>query len=444
MTEEEVVDNLGTIARSGTAGFVEKLKNAEDADAPDLIGQFRGGLLLQLHGGRRGHRAHPQRRARRPHRALAQQGRGHLRGGAARGRRGPPAPRHLGHPARARRRLGRLRRRQQAQRHRAQALQLPALAHPCCGRQGQPSHRPVGRASQPGERRRGQPVLQVHRHRLARPRPPHPRLGGLPHPVQRPALRALRSPVRSVRPLRPPRAPALRASGAHHRARPRPAARVAAVPTRCGRLRRHQAQRVPGDGAEDPGGTENPQGPGKQGAAGAEEARQGRRQRDLRRPVAQLRHLPEGRPLPRPRRLRRQAASPAPVQRRVPRRRRRPHQPRAISQRQAPRPGHHLVHRRPHPRGLPCQPAPRGLPQEGLGRAAPHRAGRRVLHPGAHRVRRGAHQEHHPRRDRPGRRRRHREGRRHRPRTLAQRSAGRSGQRRAQQWSPHRLSRRPW
>ena len=38
MTEEEVVGNLGTIAKSGTRAFLEQVKDA--ADAPKLIGQF--------------------------------------------------------------------------------------------------------------------------------------------------------------------------------------------------------------------------------------------------------------------------------------------------------------------------------------------------------------------------------------------------------------------
>jgi molecular chaperone HtpG len=38
MTEEEVVSNLGTIAKSGTRAFLDQVKEA--ADAPKLIGQF--------------------------------------------------------------------------------------------------------------------------------------------------------------------------------------------------------------------------------------------------------------------------------------------------------------------------------------------------------------------------------------------------------------------
>jgi molecular chaperone HtpG len=43
MTEEEVVENIGTIARSGTKAFMENMKKGE-TDNPDLIGQFGVGF----------------------------------------------------------------------------------------------------------------------------------------------------------------------------------------------------------------------------------------------------------------------------------------------------------------------------------------------------------------------------------------------------------------
>ena len=42
MNEDELVENLGTIARSGTGNFIESLK--DDKDAPSLIGQFGVGF----------------------------------------------------------------------------------------------------------------------------------------------------------------------------------------------------------------------------------------------------------------------------------------------------------------------------------------------------------------------------------------------------------------
>jgi molecular chaperone HtpG len=46
MTQEEVMENIGTIAKSGTAGFLEMLEQAKNADmlTPELIGQFGVGF----------------------------------------------------------------------------------------------------------------------------------------------------------------------------------------------------------------------------------------------------------------------------------------------------------------------------------------------------------------------------------------------------------------
>src|SRR5436305_13195546 len=44
MSRETIVENLGTIARSGTRALLESLKQADVKARPELIGQFGGGL----------------------------------------------------------------------------------------------------------------------------------------------------------------------------------------------------------------------------------------------------------------------------------------------------------------------------------------------------------------------------------------------------------------
>ena len=46
MTHDEVMENIGTIAKSGTASFVEMLDQAQNAEmlTPELIGQFGVGF----------------------------------------------------------------------------------------------------------------------------------------------------------------------------------------------------------------------------------------------------------------------------------------------------------------------------------------------------------------------------------------------------------------
>ena len=50
MSEAEVIEHLGTIAKSGTKSFLEKLTGEQSKDA-QLIGQFGVRFLRQLHGG---------------------------------------------------------------------------------------------------------------------------------------------------------------------------------------------------------------------------------------------------------------------------------------------------------------------------------------------------------------------------------------------------------
>jgi heat shock protein beta len=44
MTKQQLVENLGTIAKSGTSNFVEKIKEAQASNSNDMIGQFGVGF----------------------------------------------------------------------------------------------------------------------------------------------------------------------------------------------------------------------------------------------------------------------------------------------------------------------------------------------------------------------------------------------------------------
>src|SRR6478752_3363852 len=48
MSREAIVENLGTIARSGTRAFLEGLKQAEVQNRPELIGQFGVGFYASF------------------------------------------------------------------------------------------------------------------------------------------------------------------------------------------------------------------------------------------------------------------------------------------------------------------------------------------------------------------------------------------------------------
>ena len=194
MTRDEVVDLIGTLAKSGTAELRQQLREAKDsgglrgADRP-----VRHRFLLDLHGGRRGRAAHPQGRRKRGH-PVGVQRRGHLH---HRGRRRRAAG-HGGHAApqaRGRRgRAARLHRRRGRSGSWSRSTPTSSPGPSGCRSSDRPRrprkaandrHRrnrdaqldegAVGQAARRGLRRGVQGVLQAHRARLGRPARDHPR-----------------------------------------------------------------------------------------------------------------------------------------------------------------------------------------------------------------------------------------------------------------------------
>lgn len=229
MTRDDLVELIGTIAKSGTAGMLEKIKESQDAaTAESLIGQFGVGfysafmvadkvtLCTRRAGDRHGHPVGVRRR-------------GHLR----RPGRRRPGRGHLGHPApQARRQRGRARRlpvRVEDPSDREAVLGLHPLAHPHGhrtprrrrrdhprDRHAQLDEGTVGPASHRGDRGRVQGVLPADQPRLAAPGrdDPHARRRHLR--VRGAAVHPLTGALRPVLPRVQARRAAVRQAGVHH------------------------------------------------------------------------------------------------------------------------------------------------------------------------------------------------------------------------------------
>ena len=92
MSREELIELLGTIARSGTKAFIDRLEAAKERRRDGVDRPLRRRLLLGLHGGRKGRGVFPARRQRdRACLVVGRQGRV-CRGGRRSGLRA--APRH--------------------------------------------------------------------------------------------------------------------------------------------------------------------------------------------------------------------------------------------------------------------------------------------------------------------------------------------------------------
>ena len=306
MTRQELIDNLGTIARSGTAAFLEAASGDQAKDV-SLIGQFGVGFYaafmvadeVRVVSRRAGEtEAHEWR--------SDGQGRVHAGAGGARG------PRHRRDPA-SEEGGGRIPRAGSPQAHRRQIFRSHRAADP--DRRG-----PQGRTR---ERRLGAldaPEIRDHRAAIRRVLSPcraclRPAVADAAFPrrrqdrVQRPAFRA---DIEADRPLRsdaqqPPQA--LCPARLHHRPMRRAAAALAPVPARHRRFRGSAAQHQPRDAAAQSAHREDP--PGHREARPGRAAEEGRgRAGGLRRFLEAVRRGAEGRAL-RAERSRRAAAWPS-------------------------------------------------------------------------------------------------------------------------------------
>ena len=190
------------------------------------------------------------------------------------------------------------------------------------------------------------------------------------------------APVRPARPQAPPRREALRPSGVHHLGPGSADAALPALRLGRGRLRGPAAQCQPRDPAARCGDRQDAQGPGPApaGRAGGEGQARGRRRRsaqdrELRQVVGAVRRGSEGRPL-RGRRQSAQAAGARPLPQHA-----RPglDQPRRLCGTDEGRPGGDLLHQRREPHRPAHQPAARAGAGQGRRGAAARRPGRRVL-----------------------------------------------------------------
>ena len=93
MNRDEMVEALGTIARSGTKAFMERIEAAQGRRGRDADRPVRRRLLFRLHGRRPRRRGLPPRRHRRGLAVVVgRQGHLHGRAGGARGCAGSAAP----------------------------------------------------------------------------------------------------------------------------------------------------------------------------------------------------------------------------------------------------------------------------------------------------------------------------------------------------------------
>ena len=391
MTREEVVELIGTIAKSGTAEMLRQMKAAgvrgadRRADRP-----VRDRLLLELHGRRPRRDDHPQGRHRRG-RALGVGGGGDLhprpRPGRPAGHRDHPAPQARGRRGRA----ARLREPGHGAAHRQALLRLHHLADPAePGRGGglagarQLPQGALGALAVRGQRRGVRGVLPPRLARLAGAAGDHAALRGGHVRVPGAAVPAEPRADGPVHARAQARRAALRQARVRHGrlrgARPR-------VPAlRQGRRRRAGplAQRLARDPPAGPPDPDDPQAAGAQGPADRQ-GDAGERAREVRDVLARAREGRQGGPALRPRQP---EGHPRHLLVPVDARRRRADDARGLQGAHARGPGLDLLRHRRLPLGPGELPAPRGVPREGLRGPAAHRPRRRGVGRRRPRVRR--------------------------------------------------------
>ena len=388
MNREELIDNLGTIARSGTEAFVKQMaesqgsggedeadgQNEQDSLAAGLIGQFGVGFYSSFMVAKR-----VEVVTRRADEAEGWRWRSDGTGSfsiapeadAARGTRiellpaqgRPRVPGAAAHP------------------HRRQGVLRPHRPADLAGERERPEgdgQRGLGALEPAEERHRRSPVPRVlppHRPHAGRSLAHHPPPCRRADRIHGAALRAGLQALRPVRPDSPAPGAALRQAGLHHRRVRGPDPALPPLHAWRGGLQRPRAQREPRDPSARPHPGEDPHRLGEARLLRAREARQ----EDAGRVcvvLGELRGGTEGRTL-----RRRGAEGPAASPRPLPHhgRRRSLAFARRLRGRHAGAAGGDLLHQRGGPGGATPQPPGRGLPGARDRRAAHGRPGRPVL-----------------------------------------------------------------